>query len=147
MTPSLLTSSTKPKDSDTLQFKSTKKKKTYVKCRVAFLFPGAVRLEASFLARETLNDIYAFIREYIADPTASFDLFMTPPRTVIPKTEVSIEDFELVPSVLLHITNNISPKSGLPIQKLVSEEKSTLELEKPRKKSTSSFKSPKWFKM
>lgn len=78
-------------------------KVAYTRTRVRVKFPDGFILEGSFGAKESIGDIYAFVKENLADP-GDFYLFETPPKRKLTDMGKQLHKAKFVPSVLLYFS-------------------------------------------
>ena len=60
-----------------------KSKQTYTRSRVKIKFPDGFVIQASFGAKETVQDVYDFLKECLLTPDRKFYLFETPPKRIL----------------------------------------------------------------
>lgn len=71
------------------------------KVGVKIRFPDGFILEGNFSLKETVNDVYEFVRGYLAD-RKEFYLFITPPKVVVKENSEILQKF--MPAVLLQFS-------------------------------------------
>lgn len=83
-----------------------------VKVGVKIRFPDGFVLEGSFSIKETMKQVYDFVRHYIIHPK-DFYLFTTPPREIVKESQESLRKF--MPAVIFQFswTDNTKTDSYL----------------------------------
>lgn len=69
-------------------------------------FPDKLVLQVVFLSGQTIAEVKAFIQQFLGDPNDSFDLFVTPPKTIL-SSDMNLLDAGCVPSALLYFTSSV----------------------------------------
>lgn len=84
------------------QLESLKNKGAYTRSRIKIRFPDAFIIVASFGAKESIRDVYDFVRENILTNERPFYLFETPPKRILKTLETRLFQAKLVPSATLY---------------------------------------------
>lgn len=77
------------------------KHKSFTRGLIRVKFPDDFMLQGTFAALERIEDIYAFVREHLAQPR-DFYLFETPPKRVLKEQKKTISKANMMPSAILH---------------------------------------------
>jgi hypothetical protein len=87
-----------------------KKQKVYSHCQLAMEFPNGHIVKGNFLPKETIGVVRDAIRaevlllvEAATAKAATFDLYMTPPRTLLKETQ-SLQELGLVPAAKVYVS-------------------------------------------
>ncbi|TRY68416.1 hypothetical protein TCAL_02506 [Tigriopus californicus] len=67
-------------------------------------FPDKLVLQGVFLSGQTIADVKAFIQQFLIHSDDAFDLFVTPPKTIL-SPDMNLLDAGCVPSALLYFTS------------------------------------------
>uniref|UniRef100_A0A0A9Z6F3 Tether containing UBX domain for GLUT4 n=1 Tax=Lygus hesperus TaxID=30085 RepID=A0A0A9Z6F3_LYGHE len=65
-------------------------------------FPDRMVLQGQFKIHETVNDLKEFVREHVKEPGAGFDLFTSPPKSILSE-DAKLIDLKLVPTAKVYI--------------------------------------------
>jgi hypothetical protein len=74
----------------------------YTRSRCKIRMPDAFVIVASFGAKETVQDVYDFVREHLVNKDREFILFETPPKRVLTKKGDRLFQAKMVPSASLY---------------------------------------------
>ena len=77
-------------------------KGNFTRGRIKIRFPDQFVIVASFGAKETVQSVYDFVKEYIQQKGRDFILFETPPKRVLKAKEKKLFEVKLVPSATLY---------------------------------------------
>ena len=88
-------------------------KPSFTRTRVRVKFPDGFVIEGNFGAKESIGDIYAWVKENIA-VADDFYLFETPPKRKLTEMGKQLWKAKFVPSVLLYFswTSEENPLTG-----------------------------------
>lgn len=75
----------------------------YLKSDIRLVFPDDYIIEVTFGLRETIGDIYSFIRQYLVNPEDKFTISTTPPPKKYNILHQTIKELKLYPKVLMHV--------------------------------------------
>lgn len=75
----------------------------YLKSDIRLVFPDNYIVEVSFGLKETIGDIYSFIRQYLANPENQFTISTTPPPKKYNQLHQTIKELKLYPKVLMYV--------------------------------------------
>lgn len=79
-----------------------KNKGNFTRSRCKIRMPDAFVIMASFGAKETVQDIYDFVKEHLVNKDREFILFETPPKRILTKKGDRLFQAKLVPSASLY---------------------------------------------
>ncbi|XP_039082407.1 tether containing UBX domain for GLUT4 isoform X2 [Hyaena hyaena] len=74
----------------------------YPKVVLRVLFPDRYILQGFFRPNETVGDLRDFVRSHLGNPELPFDLFITPPKSVLDDHTLTLFQANLFPAALVH---------------------------------------------
>lgn len=77
--------------------------KVFERCRIRIRFPDMVELQRIFLPNAKVGAIFRVVRESLADPSAEFTLYTTPPKRMLDNQEITLAKRGLVPATIVYI--------------------------------------------
>ena len=80
--------------------------KVFTRCRIRVRFPDMIELQRVFLPNAKVGAIFRMVRESLADPTAEFTLYTTPPKRMLDNQETTLAKRGLVPATIVFIKFN-----------------------------------------
>jgi len=80
-----------------------KKWAAFTTCSLRVRFPDRVELMNVFSASSRVSDLYDFVRQCMADPETPFELYTTPPLTVLSNMTATFINSRLVPAAIVHL--------------------------------------------
>ncbi|KAF7994051.1 hypothetical protein HCN44_011320 [Aphidius gifuensis] len=89
-----------------------KKLNKYRKTIIRIQFPNKMVLQAIFTPLETVQIVKDFVKNYLANPEQSFDLYVTPPKKNL-NPQSRLVDENLVPSAIIYYSGISELKSEL----------------------------------
>ncbi len=90
------------RDKRQIQIDQLKSQGSYTRSRVKIRFPDNMVIVASFGAKETVQDVYDFVKSHLLVPERAFILFETPPKRVLSTMSSRLVQIKLVPSCTLY---------------------------------------------
>ena len=80
-----------------------KKWAAFTTCSLRIRLPDRVELMNVFPSTSHICDLYSFVKQCMADPNTSFELYTTPPLTVLSNMNATFIDSRLVPAAIVHL--------------------------------------------
>ncbi|CAG8451614.1 6560_t:CDS:10 [Ambispora gerdemannii] len=80
------------------------KEKKYPKTMIRVRFPDRFQLQATFLSKEKVSELYKFVRESLRTPERPFYLNTSPPKNVLSDQEINLYDAKLSPASVVHFS-------------------------------------------
>ncbi|CAO1410097.1 unnamed protein product [Diamesa tonsa] len=74
----------------------------YKMCSLRIKFPNRLVIQTRFATITKIEEVKEFVRSFLVDPAMEFDLYVTPPKTIL-EPELTLIEAQLVPSALIHI--------------------------------------------
>jgi hypothetical protein len=75
----------------------------FKRCTIRVRLPDRIEIQRTFLPNSRVAAVEAFVRECLADPSAEFVLFTTPPMEPLGDGTATLLKRELVPAALVHL--------------------------------------------
>eukprot|EP00794_Sanderia_malayensis_P008967 gene8968-9924_t len=89
--------------------KEKEKMLKYKKVIVRIIFPDKLALQGVFRPLEEVNAVKEFVRQNLADDKTSFQLYTTPPKSILKNLKQTLYEAKLVPSAIIRVLGE--PKS------------------------------------
>ena len=83
--------------------KRQKKWSAFTTCSVRVRLPDRVEVMNQFSAAAHIADLYRFVRQCLVDTAPDFELYTTPPLTVLRNMNQNFVDSHLVPAAIVHL--------------------------------------------
>lgn len=94
------------RDKRQIELDQLKNKGEYTRTRIKIRFPDQFVIVASFGAKETVQDVYDFVKENLMTVDRPFHLFETPPKRILQASTQRLFQVKLVPSGSLYFSFN-----------------------------------------
>ncbi|RIA95236.1 hypothetical protein C1645_816969 [Glomus cerebriforme] len=78
------------------------RERKYPKTMIRVRFPDSFQLQMNFLSKETVGQLYEFVKGALRTPQRSFHLYTSPPKNVIADMSVSLYHAGLAPATIVH---------------------------------------------
>ncbi|CAO1376233.1 unnamed protein product [Diamesa serratosioi] len=73
----------------------------YKMCSLRIRFPNRLVIQTRFSTITKIEVVKEFVRTFLVDPLMQFDLYVTPPKTIL-EADMNLLEAQLVPSALIH---------------------------------------------
>jgi len=92
--------------------KKAQNEMVYSRTLIRVRLPERVILQRRFHPRHSMSDVYAWVSSCVI-PGATFDLYVTPPRKVLPVNTTTLAELQFVPATLINLSWTSEPSAGL----------------------------------
>lgn len=83
--------------------KKAQSEMVYSRTLIRVRLPERMILQRRFHPRHSVSDVYAWVRSCVIEG-ATFDLYMTPPRKVLPPNSATLAELQFVPATLINLS-------------------------------------------
>ncbi|CAB4483306.1 hypothetical protein RhiirA5_407121 [Rhizophagus irregularis] len=80
------------------------RERKYPKTMIRVRFPDGFQLQMTFLSKETVGELYEFVKEALRTPQRSFYLYTSPPKKVLTEMSLSLYYAELSPASVVNFS-------------------------------------------
>ncbi|CAI2175853.1 2049_t:CDS:10 [Funneliformis geosporum] len=80
------------------------RERKYPKTLIRVRFPDSFQIQMAFLSKETVGQLYEFVRDALRTPQREFYLYTSPPKNVLLDMSVSLYHAELTPASVIYFS-------------------------------------------
>ncbi|GBC02698.1 hypothetical protein RclHR1_04760013 [Rhizophagus clarus] len=80
------------------------RERKYPKTIIRVRFPDGFQIQMTFLSKETVGDLYEFVKGALRTPQRSFCLYTSPPKKVLTEMSLSLYNAELSPASVVNFS-------------------------------------------